>query len=385
MLIKAGMLTSEQIAFWSKIYYNGLGEYLYVNQLEVSSQELFTIVSDSDICYKQNSFQFSSGTIIPVGGGKDSVVSLELLKGGRKDNYALIMNPRGASLHTAALAGYDAKKINLEGKCNLIQIKRLLDPKLLELNDKGYLNGHTPFSALLAFITALSAIIFERQYIALSNENSASEGNLVFNDLEVNHQYSKSFGAERELHTYIKQYICSELNYFSFLRPLYELQIAALFCHMDTYHQDFRSCNRGSKTDSWCGQCPKCLFVYIILSPFLDRKHLQVIFGKDLFSDKSMLFQFRQLAGLEENKPFECVGTYREVRAALALTLRHVKEQKQERPLLLQEFEHIFGADLDDLCKDAVTILKCFNKQHLLDPVHEKLIRASIATISEGA
>ena len=364
--IKAGFLSPSQISFWSKIYYNGLGEYLFTNQIETTQNELFSIICESEEKYEKSQFYFEEGSIIPVGGGKDSVVSLDLLKENYKDNYALIMNPRGASLNTAKIAGYSPSVLNNNGRSKLIEIRRFLDSKLLELNKEGYLNGHTPFSALLSFITALAAIVFERKDISLSNEDSASEGNVFYNQLEVNHQYSKSFDAESELNHYIKTYICEDLNYFSLLRPLYELQIAKMFSSLTDFHQDFRSCNKGSKEDIWCGVCPKCLFVYIILSPFLTPLQLTTIFGKNMLEDENLLPLFLQLAGLTEVKPFECVGTYREVKAALALTLRQYKKREKKLPVLLRKFDELFSGEIEFLCHDAKLILAHFNDKNLL-------------------
>ena len=52
----------------------------------------------------------------------------------------------------------------------------------------------------------------------------------------------------------------------------------------------FRSCNAGSKEDVWCGRCAKCLFAYIILSPFIPPSRLRSIFGHDLLDDPALEF-----------------------------------------------------------------------------------------------
>src|SRR5690606_31603188 len=112
-------------------------------------------------------------------------------------------------------------------------VKRTLDPELLELNRRGFLNGHTPFSALLAFSALCSALLCGREFIVLSNEGSASEGNV--SGASVNHQYSKSFEFERLVKRYFEQFLTSEIQYFSLLRPLNELQIARIFAKHPKY------------------------------------------------------------------------------------------------------------------------------------------------------
>ena len=130
--------------------------------------------------------------------------------------------------------------------------------------------------------------------------------------------------------------INKEVQYFSFLRPLSELQIAKLFSEFEAYHPVFRSCNVGSKTDSWCGHCPKCLFTWIILSPFLPKEKLVSIFGKDLMSDSSLQPILEELNGTAAVKPFECVGTVEEVRACMDA----VEGKREEVEQILNRFNH---------------------------------------------
>ena len=318
VVIKPFVLDEEQIRWWKKLYFNGLGEFFYVNGINTSIDEFMQIESDD---LKTSFRPERSGveksptnkdallyeqTIIPVGGGKDSVVTLELLKN-RVPAIPLIINPRGATNECVAAAGFT------EGQTAII--KRTLDPTMLKMNAEGYLNGHTPFSALLAFYTILIGFATQSRYIALSNESSANEPTVP--DTEINHQYSKSVAFENDFRDYVSKYIDADIQYFSFLRPLNELQIAKLFSRAKDYHKVFKSCNAGSKTDSWCGRCPKCLFTWLALSPYISRNDLTEIFGKDLLSDNNLRPILDQLDGSVEVKPFECVGTVGEVRACV--------------------------------------------------------------------
>ena len=260
-----------------------------------------------------------------MGGGKDSVVTLELLRRAGKTIRPLIMNPRGATIECARVAGFPMDEV--------LVIRRSIDPTLLDLNAKGYLNGHTPFSAMLAFYTRLASKLSGIPNVALSNESSANESTVL--GTSVNHQYSKSLEFEDDFRAY-----CPGFNYFSFLRPLSELQIAMLFSRFTAYHDVFRSCNVGSKQDIWCGHCAKCLFAYIILSPFIEPARLNRIFGKSMLDDTSLELEFRQLIGEAETKPFECVGTVSEVRQALSMALKRWYETSR-RPALLENLESL--------------------------------------------
>jgi UDP-N-acetyl-alpha-D-muramoyl-L-alanyl-L-glutamate epimerase len=339
LIIRPFALHPEQIAWWKNIYFHGLGEFFYLNSLEVTEDNFMQI----EILPLQRNLpeEMHNGAsplhhtractnntlIIPVGGGKDSAVTLELL-GTYPGSIPLILNPRGASLETIAAKGFSAEQF--------IEIHRTIDPELLKMNDEGFLNGHTPFSAMLAFVTVLSAIVTGHRNIALSNESSANEATIEGTD--INHQYSKSFQFESDFRAYVKRWICKDINYFSFLRPLNELQIAFLFSKFPRFHPVFKSCNAGSKTNSWCGTCAKCLFTYTILSPFLTEEQLVNIYGKNLFADESLKPLFDQLTGVADEKPFDCVGTIREVNLALCETIR--QRDKTVLPYLLEYYKN---------------------------------------------
>jgi hypothetical protein len=231
---------------------------------------------------------------------------------------------------------------------------RDIDPLLLELNNMGFLNGHTPFSALLAFLSLLAAVLRGATHIALSNESSANDPTIPHTT--INHQYSKSFGFERDFRQYCTQYLCSNINYFSLLRPLNELQIAKMFATIPESFHVFHSCNAASKSDTWCRKCAKCLFTFIILSPFLPLREVEKIFGANLLEDASLGPLLDQLTGADQEKPFECVGTVREVNAALQ-ALGQVLTRDQW-PLLLRCYidaqEHTpFGISFDHLIHEV--------------------------------
>ena len=360
IIIRPGHLSNEQIEWWKKLYFNGLGEFFYLNEIETDAETFMEISSEGKTFSVSNSPLDSKKVLVPVGGGKDSVVTLETLKKSDFQVLPYIVNPREATVRTIEIAGFDEE--------HSIILKRTLDKELLKLNEKGFLNGHTPFSALLAFTSVLAALASGAKYVALSNENSANQSTVPGS--KINHQYSKSLEFENDFSAYLKQYIHSELKYFSFLRPLNELQIAALFSRYIQHFQSFRSCNVGSKTDSWCGRCPKCLFTYIILSPFVDNKTLTNIFGADLLAKKSLEPVFKELTGLVDVKPFECVGTPQEVNVALWKKA----SLKENEPVLIDKFKSIFeglhSSDFDNLLENLST-------EHNLPEPFMKLLNTS--------
>ncbi len=358
--IKCGKLDSFQENWFKKLFYLGLGEFRYINNIEVKKEGLVEFISMGEKIEVEENQSASSGIIIPVGGGKDSNVTLDLLKDYKKDSLVFLIGSKNVSLDCAKEAGYTDNQI--------IEIKRIIDKNLLDLNKKGFLNGHTPFSAIVAFISYLVSYLLDKKYIALSNEDSANESNVEGDN--INHQYSKTIEFENDFREYANKYLKAKVEYFSMLRPISELQIAMLFSKIEKYHKIFKSCNVGSKSEPWvwCCDCPKCLFVFIILSPFLYKQRIIDIFGEDLFEKENLLKTFIELCGYSENKPFECVGTYDEIRFAVTKTIQNLELQKEELPYLLKYYKDNFELSNENL-------LKFYNENNNVPEEFEKILK----------
>ena len=372
VVIEAGALNKDQILWWKDLYFNGLGEFFYVNKITEADQEGFMEIvcelgeenkQKNDYGKKQDTKGSEKGVLVPVGGGKDSAVTLELLKSADVPVFAYIINPRGATIHTTESADLDADHV--------ISVHRTLDKRMLQLNKEGFLNGHTPFSALVAFSTVIAARMAGLSYIALSNESSANESTVQGST--VNHQYSKSFKFETDFHRYQTDYLPGSDCYFSMLRPLSEFQIAKYFAKQKQYHAIFRSCNAGSKTDSWCGHCPKCLFVYFILSPFLSREEVKEIFGTDMLEDETMQSTMEQLVGIQEEKPFECVGSRDEINTALVMTIDRLEKDGEKLPYLLKYYKTT--GLYEEYKAKGDHFSGYFDEQNLVPTAWEKLVR----------
>jgi hypothetical protein len=339
--IRCGAIDAWDATWWKTLWYQGLGEFFYRNGIAADFDSFVTFKSFGEPVFLPQTVQLPSGELsahtmfdtpsskrclLPIGGGKDSCVSLHLLRDEKPRNRLFTINDQPARTDCALAAGY--------AKSDIVRTYRTIDPELLRLNKEGYLNGHTPFSAVTAFLATYCAYIIGAGEVALSNESSANEPSVAGTD--VNHQYSKSYAFEADFRGYCARHFGGSAEYYSLLRPFNELQIAAQFSALPQFLPVFRSCNAGSKKNLWCCACGKCLFTFGLLSAFLPPQELTAIFGRNLFEDAALLPDLEGLLGLTPVKPFECVGTSGEFRAALTLALNHYPPGAL--PALLTEF-----------------------------------------------
>jgi len=313
-------LDQTTAAFVEKVYRFGLGEFSYKNNLDLRDRVHF--IATDQAPPRPHTLSLSSHLLVPIGGGKDSIVSLKSLQ--QAQQPLTLFGLGGLSgLATPIQATMDLSGLPFLG------LKRTLSPQLLELNASGAYNGHVPITAILSALAVACALLQGMNTVVMSNEHSASTPNLRFHDLEVNHQYSKSFAFEQDFSHYLKNYISPQLHYFSFLRPLTETAIAQRFSQHPKYFKVFRSCNTAFRQDvtqrptQWCGHCPKCRFVFLALAPFIAPTSLTGIFGANLLDDPSQEDGYLELCGLLNFKPFECVGDIEES----SLLMQHLFHQ----------------------------------------------------------
>ncbi|MDX1502974.1 MAG: endonuclease domain-containing protein [Thermoanaerobaculia bacterium] len=312
--VETGAVAAAEAEFFGELYRRGLAEFAYRNRLPALLDGIVFPSSSAAEPPPPPPVELPRVTAVPIGGGKDSVVTLEALAGAGEPLVAVAVGGYRPIRRTAETAGRELRVV-----------ERRICPRLLELNRRGALNGHVPVSAVIAFTLAAAAPLLGFDAAALSNERSADAPDLVFAGHPVNHEFSKSLRFEAAADRLISAGALPGFSYFSLLRPFSELSIAGLFARHRAYHAVFRSCNAAyrlaprERAGAWCGDCPKCRFVFLALTPFLGPAELTAIFGARLLDDEAQLPGYRRLAGLEGHRPLECVGDEEESSAALLL------------------------------------------------------------------
>ncbi len=322
IVIKAGLLDSEGASFFSKTYERGLGEFFYTNSLDPKTSVQFFANSHK---LEPDVIPESNGLLVGIGGGKDSLVSIEILRDHAK---------------TATWSvGHRSQLEPLVAKIGLphFWVERKIDQQLIQLNSEGALNGHVPISAILSCVGVIVAILTGYQDVVVSNESSANEPTLTYQGVEINHQYSKSLKYEKGFQGYLKHSFGDSIRYYSFLRPLSEVHIAEIFARIGftKYKEVFSSCNRAFTQDQnsmfWCGECAKCAFIFLALTPFIPRGELESLFhGKNLLRHAQLETTYKSLLGIDGDKPLDCVGEIKESREAMRLATKNYPELGQK-------------------------------------------------------
>ncbi len=333
---ESGIPGPAAAALLEALYSEGLGELAYENRLAALPRPSFPRGTGAHTPPARASAERPQRLLVPVGGGKDSAVAIEIARRSGAELALFSIGDAPPIARTAAAAGLP----------HLIA-RRRLDPLLFELNRAGALNGHIPITAIVTCVALLSGALAGFDAVVMANERSASAPNLRWEGVEINHQFSKSLTAERLLSAAVAE-TGAPVRQFSILRPASELAIARAFARLEPYHGAFTSCNASFRLDpalrasSWCCDCPKCRFVFLALAPFSSPEHLRAIFGADLLADESHYEGFALLAASGGHKPFECVGEEQESVAAMRLLA--ADERWREHPVVRRLAAEVLAA-----------------------------------------
>jgi len=311
--------TQAERSFLTTYFLAGLGEFALKNDLDLSGLRIEGPEAGDQAAV--GGFDPAS-MLIPFGGGLDSIVTVAELAPQTTRSALFVAERPGARFEAleaaAAVTGL-----------SVLRAERSLDQKALSSSAHGYLNGHVPVTGILSALGVLTAVAHGFGAVAMSNERSASSATTVGPFGAVNHQWSKGAAFEEGFRVMVAARL-QGFEYFSWLRNRSEDSIAAVFATLREYHPVFRSCNRSfhqdpdARLDHWCGVCDKCLFIDLVLAPYLTAPELEAIFGPpEPLGNEGLEDQLAILVGVHEGtRPFECVGDEAECAEALLATAR---------------------------------------------------------------
>ncbi|OGK38688.1 hypothetical protein A3F34_02635 [Candidatus Roizmanbacteria bacterium RIFCSPHIGHO2_12_FULL_44_10] len=339
ILIRGYSLSKAQSIFWNMLYTKGLGEFYYRNNIDFRGLIQFPYEDKSRSALEQK--RDSDKTLLGIGGGKDSILAAQILKEAE------------IAFNISYLADPIRDGIAQQFTADSLVVSREFDPEFLQLSSSSEVyQGHIPISAIYAFIMALSGYLYGYRYLIVGNERSSNYGNAEYLGQEINHQWSKSKEFEDMLREYVRDFISTDLEFFSLMRPLYEIAIVKRFCQYPQYFRLFSSCNRNFNIGNplkgrlWCNECEKCAFVFCLMAAFLPKDEVIKIFGENLFAKEPLVDTYKELLGIKDIKPFECVGIPDEVKVAMYFA--HEKGEYRDDPAM-KMFEAEVMPDITDI------------------------------------
>jgi UDP-N-acetyl-alpha-D-muramoyl-L-alanyl-L-glutamate epimerase len=346
-------LADVERAFLRDFYLQGLGEYAYKNDLDLSDLRIEAPTAPAPAetraeARAQVPASPAGGNLgralVPFGGGIDSIVTVE---GVRKvaEDVALFVVSRPGDRFAAIERPAEVSGLPV------VRAGREIDPQLLRSAELGFRNGHVPVTGVISAIAVLAAVLDDLDVVVMSNEWSASVPTLEYRGEPVNHQYSKSAAFEAGFRDVLAADPAGLPGYFSALRDRTELWVGDKLAALTEYHATFRSCNKAfiidpaRRLDHWCGTCDKCCFIDLILAPFMSAEQLRAVFaadggGGEPLDNAELAPKFEALLG-SGTKPFECVGEVNECRAAVVLAAR--RADRAATPLLQRLAAEING------------------------------------------
>ena len=370
-------LTDVERAFLRDFYLQGLGEYAYKNDLDLSDLRIEAPTAPASAhraappATAPPPADRLGRALVPFGGGIDSIVTVEGVRKVAADVALFVVSRPGdrfaAIERPAAVSGLP-----------VVRAGREIDPQLLRSAELGFRNGHVPVTGVISAIAVLAAVLDDRDVVVMSNEWSASVPTLEYRGEPVNHQYSKSAAFEAAFRDVLAADPSGLPGYFSAIRDRTELWVGDKFAALTDYHATFRSCNKAfiidtqRRLDHWCGSCDKCCFIDLILAPFMSAGQLRAVFaadggGGEPLDNPDLRPKFEALLG-SGTKPFECVGEVNECRAAVVLAAR--RPDRAKTPLLQELAAEINGRP------DAPTKAEIEAMQH---PVGASFVPAALA------
>jgi len=381
--IEGYSIDADTAALLEDVYVHGLGEFAYRNGLDLHGKIRFPReapspqpLSRGERGSKAPTLGLRQHALVAIGGGKDSLVSIEALR-------ALGIEQTVSWIGGSQLIRVCAERTGLP----TLNIGRQIAPELFEYNRQGAWNGHIPVTAINSAILVLAAVLHGVDQVVFSNERSASYGSLIKDasggeTREVNHQWSKGWAFEHAFGDHVQAHVAADLHYYSLLRPLSELAVARQFAKTDRYDAHFSSCNRNfhllgeRPVNRWCGICPKCHFVFLALAPFMPKPRLVSIFGRNLLDDSAQVPGYDALLEYQDHKPFECVGEGRESRAAMAAL---AKRPEWREDAIVARFAREIAPQLDAGELDVAALLVVEDDAHRVPDALWERLRAHLA------
>jgi hypothetical protein len=251
--------------------------------------------------------------LVACGGGKDSFVAMQILSEAGMDFASMQYSHSvyGQAEHQHQLIANVIACVNPHRQHRISIIDDFMQFPFVSQyfpDHAGLIAPETPVSVF----ESLPLILHHGyRYLTMAHERSANKGNLYWNEInqDVNHQWGKGVEAEQAINQFIRAHLLADFAYFSLLQPVHDARIFKKLGHYPEALTKIHSCNIQKP---WCKKCPKCAYVWLGLMAVFEPQQVDAVFAVNLFDDQDLLPTFRQLLGLADQTPFECIGEVEE-------------------------------------------------------------------------
>ncbi|MFM5982533.1 MAG: hypothetical protein ACKO9I_18815 [Sphaerospermopsis kisseleviana] len=298
-----------------KIYQGVFAQHWYENNITDYQQP--EIITSQKLGVSQPiSILGNNQTILAgCGGGKDSILAMKMLEVGgipyASMQYSHSVYGKADFQHNLISQVLECVQPTSKHRISIFDdFTEFPFLKLYFPENSGITAPETPVSIFESLILMLDK---GYNYLCLAHEKSANTGNLFWDEIdkEVNHQWGKGLAVEQILDQFIQEHLLTNFKYFSILQPIYDYRIFQNFSKYPEFIPKIHSCNIQKP---WCKKCPKCAYVWLGLMAFSQASIVNEVFKNNLFDDVDLLPTFREMVGLGEHTPFECIGEIEESR-----------------------------------------------------------------------
>lgn len=311
----AEYLETAVLDLFVQIYQGVFGQHWYENNITDYQQP--EIITSQELGKSQPTTILGDHQTILAGcgGGKDSILAMKML-----EEVAIPFASMQYSHSVYGKADFQHHLISQVLECVKPTSKHQISIfddftefpflKLYFPENSGITAPETPVSIFESLILMLDQ---GYNYLCLAHEKSANTGNLFWDEIgkEVNHQWGKGLEAEQILDQFIQEHLLTNFKYFSILQPIYDYRI---FKNFSKYPEFISKIHSYNVQKPWCKKCPKCAYVWLGLMAFSQQSIVNEVFKNNLFDDVELLPTFREMVGLGEHTPFECIGEIEESR-----------------------------------------------------------------------
>ncbi|MEZ4885074.1 MAG: hypothetical protein R3E32_10145 [Chitinophagales bacterium] len=313
--------TEDFFTLWTSIQHKVWAQWRYENNIPHYKEPTLAhdYAKSEDVPAKVSNDIGTTEVLVFCGGGKDSLVSARI--------FETLDIPYASFVYSSSIYGTAQKQHRIiDGLLNGLKPAKIhrqyvydsfVDCPILDLDASIQSASLTAAETPSSIFASLPLILSEGyQYIALGHEKSANVGNLIWDVTgeDVNHQWGKSYAAEVMINSYIKNCLVDNFHYFSILQPIYDVLIFNLLRESLDLVEHTHSCNIDKP---WCKKCPKCAYVWLNYMAYLPTSIVNEMFGEvNLFDIEENQIWFKQMLGLGEHTPFECIGQIEESRLA---------------------------------------------------------------------